>query len=49
VAGAVMIDSTRTHEPSWSWGAETQLWTCRLSQLLGLVAVLALLWIVAGR
>jgi hypothetical protein len=43
-----MIDSTRFEEQGWSWGAESQLWACRLSHVLGLVAVLALLWFVAA-
>jgi hypothetical protein len=43
-----MIDSTRFTEPGWGWGTEGQLWACRLSHLLGLIAVLALLWVVAA-
>jgi hypothetical protein len=41
-----MIDSTRIGEPTWDWGTQGQVWACRVSQVLGLVAVLALLWFV---
>ena len=42
-----MIDSTQMVDTGWSWGTESQLWACRLSHVLGLVAVLALIWFVA--
>jgi hypothetical protein len=42
-----MIDSTRIGEAGWSWGTESQFWACRLSHVLGLVAVLALIWFIA--
>jgi hypothetical protein len=29
--------------PHWGWGTTRQLWACRISQALGLIAVLALL------
>jgi hypothetical protein len=38
-----MTVSTERHIPSWSWGADWHLWACRLSHLLGLVALLAML------
>jgi hypothetical protein len=41
-----MIDSTRIAEPNWGWGTEGQIWACRLSHVLGLVAVLVLIWFV---
>lgn len=28
---------------TWGWGADWQLWACRVSHVLGLVAVLAML------
>lgn len=30
-------------EPGWEWGLDWQLWACRASQVLGLLAVLGLL------
>jgi len=45
----MMIEPTRIEGPVWSWGTEGQLFACRLSHLLGLVAVLALLWLTVGR
>lgn len=30
--------------PNWGWGSGRQLLACRVSQILGLLAVLALLW-----
>ena len=41
-----MIALERGHAPTWTWGTSWQLWACRLSHLLGLVAVLCLLWLV---
>jgi hypothetical protein len=38
-----MIASTPESAPSWGWGAPWQLWACRLSHVLGLLAVLAML------
>ena len=35
--------------PGWSWGTEGQFWACRVSHLLGLIAVLGLLWMTVGR
>ena len=43
-----MISLERAHAPDWSWGTSWQLWACRLSHLLGLLAVLSLLWLVSG-
>ena len=37
------VESTVERAPSWSWGTAQQLFACRLSQALGLVAVLAML------
>jgi hypothetical protein len=31
---------------TWVWGAPWQVWACRVSQLMGLGAVLGLLWLV---
>jgi hypothetical protein len=41
-----MIALERVHAPNWDWGTSWQLWACRMSHLLGLVAVLGLLWLV---
>ena len=41
-----MISLEREHAANWTWGAPWQLWACRLSHLLGLGAVLGLLWLV---
>ncbi len=38
-----MIASNESGAPNWSWGSPRQLWACRLSHALGLIAVLALL------
>jgi len=34
--------------PSWEWATDWQLWACRLSHVLGLIAVLTLLAASAG-
>jgi hypothetical protein len=44
-----MIEPTRIEGPVWSWGTEGQFWACRVSHLLGLIAVLGLLWMTIGR
>jgi hypothetical protein len=41
-----MISLERAQAPGWSWGTPWQVWACRLSHLLGLIAVLGLLWLV---
>lgn len=33
----------RLSSPNWGWGTGRQLWACRISLVLGLLAVLALL------
>jgi len=38
-----MIASERSGGPGLGWGAPWQLWACRLSHILGLVAVLTML------
>jgi len=38
-----MIELRDAETTSWGWGTAGQPWACRLSQVLGLVAVLALL------
>jgi hypothetical protein len=38
-----MMESLQGEAPSWGWGTDWQLWACRLSQVLGLAAVLGLL------
>ena len=38
-----MGGSTEQTAPSWGWGTEGQVLACRLSQVLGLMAVLGLL------
>jgi hypothetical protein len=32
-------------EHNWTWGTSWQLWACRLTHVLGLIAVLAMLWL----
>ena len=44
----MMIDVQEEFAPNWAWGSPWQLWACRLSHLLGLVAVLALLLVLTA-
>jgi hypothetical protein len=39
-----MIASAGKRGSSWGWGTSPQIWACRLSQTLGLVVVLGMLW-----
>jgi hypothetical protein len=42
-----MIASNESGTPNWAWGSPRQLWACRVGHVLGLIAVLALLFILS--
>lgn len=41
--GPILTARTDHDVISWAWGADWQLWACRLSHVVGLVAVLTML------